>query len=32
MLIEYIGNQGTTSWSTTENGNVQVNISQIILS
>jgi len=32
MLIEYIGNQGTASWSTTENGNVQANISQIFLS
>ena len=24
MLIEYIGNQGTASWSTTENGNVRL--------
>jgi len=32
MLIEYIGNQGTASWSTTENGNVQENISQFSLS
>jgi hypothetical protein len=32
MLIEYIGNQGTASWSTTENGNVRENISQFSLS